>query len=290
MNILVTGASGFMGRSFCEFASKTGCQVTALTRTPSEFSDSGITAVQYDFLQSDPSTLALDHIDAVFHPAWIATPGEYWTSPLNQHFLEASLRFSESLSNVPSPPLLCVAGTCAEYLAQNSPLTENSPLNTTSQLPYINSKIKLHSQLAERYPKLSWARIFYPYGPGEHPSRLVSSAIEAMKNGEIFKLNAPHFQKDYIYIDDLSSAILSVFYNQLQGAVNIGTGTGTPLGLMLQKTTDFLPFQADVITPETADLPPLEITIADIRRLASTGWEPQTDLTEGLKKLVLSLA
>lgn len=290
MKLLVTGASGFIGRAFCEFASRAKHQVTALTRTPAAFDQSETTAIEYDFLKDTPSSLSLEGYDAVFHPAWISTPGEYWNSPLNAAFVEATLHFANALSAVPKPPQLCVAGTCAEYLPDKNPLSEEAPLNTNSRLSYIRSKLQLHERLAMSYPKLSWARIFYPYGPGEHSSRLVSSAIAAMKKGESFKLNAPHFQKDYIYIDDLCSAILSVIDKQLLGPVNIGSGEAVQLGALLQEATSHLSNQSEIETPNARDLPPLEITIADVGKLKATGWTPRTGITEGLKKLAHSLS
>jgi nucleoside-diphosphate-sugar epimerase len=62
-----------------------------------------------------------------------------------------------------------------------------------------------------------WTRIFYPYGPGEHPSRLCSSIIHKLVRDEKVVLKTPGSTKDYIFIEDLAEALLTVVEKRFTG-------------------------------------------------------------------------
>lgn len=289
MRILVTGASGFIGHNFCMAALSAGHEILALSRTRQIERHPNYHSQEFDFLTSKPNEINFEKVGAVLHTAWISTPGEYWTSPLNESFEKATLSFAEHLTGLEKPPFLCVSGTCAEYLPSLSPLREDSPLAINSEVPYIRSKLQLHESLAQVYPNLSWARIFYPYGPGEHPSRILSSAIQKLKSNQPFTLNSPHFKKDYIFIDDLSNALLTVIKKQLHGVINIGSGQPTELRTLIEKAKLPISSNSEILSPPDSEHAPIEITVADICKLKSTSWIPKTDLNSGLEKLAKSL-
>ncbi len=292
MNILVTGASGFIGRAFCIHAAANGHTITALSRTPNKLPrQSNIQPVAFDFLKTQISNINPDNYDACLHAAWISTPGIYRNSPLNKAFVDASIRLAKHLNQVDKPPFLCAIGTCAEYAPSHTPLTEDSPLNNATQESYIQSKIELYSILSSRLTNYSWPRIFYPYGPGEHPNRISSSAVRSFQENRPFHINSPNSEKDYIYIDDVSHALLNVITNKKQGPINIGSGTPTNLSYLVNTISRSFP-QNLLAKPNTQITPqqsPKEFTVADTTKLASTGWTARTSIETGLRKLIESI-
>ena len=133
-----------------------------------------------------------------------------------------------------------------------------------------------------------WGRIFYPYGPGEHPSRLCSSIIQKLQRGEKIVLKTPDSTKDYIYIDDLAAALLTVVERRFRGAINVGTGIGVSvreISLQLGAQMGRLELVGETTQPEPDPFP---FVVADARKLKSLGWRPRTGLEEGLTRLALS--
>src|SRR5262249_8666987 len=131
-----------------------------------------------------------------------------------------------------------------------------------------------------------WARIFYPYGVGEHPARLCSSIIHKLEANEPIVLKTPESTKDYIYIEDLAEAFLTVLEKQYQDVINLGTGLGHTV-LQIAETLARLmekPGLVKVAQPPVVD--PLGFVVADASRLRNLGWRPAHDLESGLQKLL----
>src|SRR4051812_47401369 len=120
MNILVTGATGFIGSHVVRALARTGHSVIAVTRSQvssSRLADitSPIQFVNADFLTADWNALLPSlKPDACVHAAWFMEAGKTFTSPQNLRFVQASLDFALALEKAGCKKLL-VTGTCFEY-------------------------------------------------------------------------------------------------------------------------------------------------------------------------------
>ena len=159
--------------------------------------------------------------------------------------------------------------------------------------PYARSKDALRRALEQDGGEFGfsfcWGRIFYPYGPGEHPERLCSSLARKLLRGERVVLRTPGSVKDYIFIEDLASAILTLVEGDVSGAVNLATGSGVTVRRVAE-TLGELVGAAGMIEAADPPLPdPLPRVVANASRLRSLGWEPRVSLPDGLSQLVRSL-
>ncbi len=227
--------------------------------------------------------------DVCIHAAWITTPGVYLESPENFRFLASSLQFLKLVRACGIKHIIGL-GTCVEYQIGREKLSEtHTPLAQTT--PYARCKNDLRLALeAEAKAEdflFSWARIFYPYGPGEHPSRLCSSIIQKLSRDEKIILKTPDSTKDYIYIDDLATALLAVAEKKFPGPINLGTGTGTTVRQIAQTLADLMgkPGLIEEVTPHEND--PLGYVVADATRLRSLDWQPGHTMEQGLEKLLI---
>lgn len=136
---------------------------------------------------------------------------------------------------------------------------------------------------------MAWARLFYPYGPGEHPSRLCSSLIRRFRQGEAVTLNTPFSIKDYLHIDDVGRALLRITETVHDGPINIGAGRGYSVLFIAQILAQMMgrPDLAQPSDHPTADL--LFHVVADNSRLRALGWSPQVELEAGLRGLIDAL-
>jgi len=301
VRLFITGATGFIGSHLTRLALAKNHQVLALTRTPTSFDgshwvpslDSKALKLAQGTLESIPWHLLRDFApDACIHTAWISTPGVYLNSSENQSHVEWGRSLFQGLAQANCGYVLGI-GTCIEYAGSLTPLNERtSALQPES--PYARAKAELRalteSELASTTTGFGWARLFYPYGPGEHPQRLLSSTISRLQRGDWVELKTPHSLKDYIHVTDVATALLRIAERRYGGPINVGTGVGTRVGDLVRtlarqmNRTDRLRLGPDQ-APQASDC-----LIADVQQLHSLGWKPEVPLELGLQALIQHLA
>jgi nucleoside-diphosphate-sugar epimerase len=293
MKIFVTGATGFIGRAFCRVASERGHQVLALCRSADSTLQQGIEKVTGTLAETPWGQVEHFSPDVVLHLAWVATPGVYLTSPENELWLKQSKTWFQKLSEI-GVPHIAGTGTCIEYAASAEPLNEaTSPLDPT--FPYSQAKAALFDWLRDGglgYSQTwSWFRVFYPYGPGEHPNRIFSSLIAQLSAGKSLALRTPRSVKDYIYIDDVALAMCQAFESGATGAINIGTGLGAAINELAMRLAQLLSADPALVQHATElAIDPTPTVIADNHKLRSIGWSQRTSLDAGLQRLIDSLS
>jgi dTDP-6-deoxy-L-talose 4-dehydrogenase (NAD+) len=298
--ILITGSTGFIGSAVLRQALAAGHEVGVLLRPghPATRTDSpastfpaspAVTALTGSMAQPPWEDLRRFSPDTLIHCAWIATPGVYLESPEN----ELHAQWSEALAlGLVEQGLrqLVVLGTCIEYRMGSARLHETeTPLEPTT--PYARAKDQLRRRLVEQladHPgvRMAWGRVFYPYGEGEHPARLCSSLISSLRRGDEVVLKTPESTKDYIHISDLAGAILRVAEAQMDGPVNLGTGSGVTVREIAERLATLLERTDRVRVASPAAPDPLGFIVANAGRLRKLGWEPKVTLESGLRRLI----
>lgn len=296
MKILVTGATGFIGSAFAKLALSQGHEIGGMM-LPTEIPPAHVPASdRMHWIKGTLADLPWREIeafkpDACVHFAWIATPGVYLESPENEKHLEWSLNLARRLKGIGLRQFIGV-GTCIEYKITNAPLNEDTtPVDPTTLYSRCKNALRetLEAEARKDGTHFCWGRVFYPYGVGEHPARLCSSLIQKLRRGEKLVLRTPHSTKDYIYIDDLASAILLTAEKQFQGTINWGTGVGLSVRQIADAVAAMLgrpELVAEVLPPE---IDPLGHVVADNARLKTLGWRQQFGLEAGLRSLMQSL-
>ena len=285
--ILVTGASGFIGSAVIRHALASGHDVAGLVRSSGRLPP-GAVEIPGDLASPPWEDIARFSPERVVHSAWISTPGVYLESPENEAHVDWSLRLACGLAERGVRRLL-VLGTCIEYQTLQGVCSEDlTPIRPSST--YARAKARLHENLnrdlAGTGVGLSWGRVFYPYGEGEHPARLCSSLVARFRRGETAELRTPDSAKDYIHIDDLAAAILTVVTSDSTGAVNLGTGEGVKVRGIAERIAASMGCPHLLRLPAVPAPDPVGDVVADVTRLRSLGWEPKVTLESGLRRLV----
>ncbi|MDB6132385.1 MAG: NAD-dependent epimerase/dehydratase [Verrucomicrobiales bacterium] len=300
MKILMTGASGFIGSAALSLAVSKGHDVTVLARPGSaagyrEKLERGGMSCEVIAAEHTGWAAAVQNrnFDSCLHLAWIAVPGQYLNSPENEQFAASTLAFADSLFKNGLPHFLG-AGTCIEYApGLTAPCREDiTPCAPVS--PYAIAKHRTHQSLAEmadRYSSaLGWARVFYPYGAGEHPGRTATTFLKTLAAGQPLVLKTGASRKDFIEVRDVASALVHLLGCGAGGAFNIGTGTGTGIRELALITAGLV--GADGSMVQDADPPavdPYAFHVADTTRLSAAGWQPAIPLKTGLGHLLQAL-
>jgi len=179
------------------------------------------------------------------------------------------------------------AGTCAEYDWSYSLLEEEkTPLHPSTL--YGKCKHLFEEQLGRlsEDASFSWAcaRIFFVYGPHQSENRFVSYIMNGLLSSTSPVCKYPNLIRDYIYVEDVASSLITILESNFEGAVNVGSGKGVSLGKlaeMIEKkiSSSFLLESAVRFERGTSESNSL---IASISKLTAIGWKPSFTLDEGL--------
>jgi nucleoside-diphosphate-sugar epimerase len=289
--VLLTGASGFIGRAAIEPLLRSGFEVHALARRRIE----SPAAVQWhcvDLFDAGPELDALISAirpDCLLHFAWYAEPGKYWQAGENVDCLCASLRLLRAF-HAAGGRRVAMAGSCAEYdWTLGAPLRETTPRKPATL--YGVCKNALQNVLAgysSQYGLSSaWGRVFIPYGPYEQPVRLVPDVICSILQGRVARCTSGEHIRDFIHVDDAAEAFVALLASDVTGAVNIGSGQGVAVKDVALKIAQRLG-RPDLLQlgaiPVRKDEPPA--LVADVRRLTDeVGFTPRT-IDKGLDLVI----
>ena len=293
MKILLTGPTGFIGSAFARLALQQGHGLAGLVipseTIPPDLIAAGSPVWLRGTLAEPPwNEIAAFKADVCVHTAWITAPGVYLESPENFAFLEASVKFLRQLREFGTRHILAL-GTCIEYQSSHQPLREDtSPVipATTYARCKNELRLKLEADAKKEDFRFCWGRVFYPYGPREHPSRLCSSIIQKLSRGEKLVLKTPRSTKDYIYIEDLAAAVLLLVEKQFHGTINLGTGIAVTVKEIARQLGEIMGKPELIEENNQSAVDPLDYVVADASRLHSLGWQPAHDLRRGLERVV----
>ena len=226
--VIVTGATGFVGQHFVPLLINAGFDVLAVSRDDARASSfdwfNKVRWIQHD-IGKDRWTAELEQNCALVHLAWPNLPN------YNEMFhLEANLpqsyMFIKDLVDRGVAEVL-VAGTCFEYGHVYGPINASSQCVPTT--PYGIAKNVLRQQLEQLSLKrsftLQWARLFYMYGTGQNPQSLPAQLDASIKRGDkSFNLSGGEQLRDYLSVEDAAHQLLNLMLSKSVGAVNVCSG------------------------------------------------------------------
>jgi nucleoside-diphosphate-sugar epimerase len=286
--VLLTGATGFIGRHAVAPMLAAGHELHAVTTREAPPAEDCVTWHRADLLESADVVREVSP-DVLLHLAWYVEPGRFWTSPLNVRWVEASLALLRAFADAQGRRAV-LAGTSAEYDWESAGERcdeERTPLRPATL--YGAAKHALH-RVAERYAEqvgfeLAWGRIFFVYGPGEPEGRLIPSVGRALLAGEPVLTTRGDQARDFMHVEDVAAAFAALADGGVTGAVNIGSGEPVTVGRVVDELAAAVG-RHDLLRPgalpeREGDPPRL---VADVTRLREeVGFTPRIGLAEGLR-------
>lgn len=285
--VLVTGATGFIGRHAIPTLVAAGHEVHAVTHGRGG-EGAGVTWHRADLL-AGAEVVADVAPEVLLHLAWYVEPGRFWTAPENVRWLEASLALLRAFQAAGGRRAV-VAGTSAEYdwdAVEERCVERRTPLRPATL--YGAAKHALHSVGAsyaeEAGFELAWGRIFFVYGPGEPDGRLVPSVGRALIAGRPVPTTSGEQVRDFMHVQDVADAFVALVGSDATGPINIASGDPVTVREVVDSLADIagrpeLPRPGE-LTEREGDPPRL---VADIARLrGEVGFAPRIGLREGLE-------
>jgi nucleoside-diphosphate-sugar epimerase len=291
--VLVTGASGFIGQHCLPSLVTNNFDVHAISSKPPGRLQADVTWHQTDLLNGKETKRLLGKVKAthLLHLAWYATPGKFWTSNENLRWLQAGIDLLEAFAENGGRRLVA-AGSCAEYEwgREESCSEASTPLSPATLYGACKHAFRTLLEPYAQLQDLSWAwgRIFFLYGPHEPESKLVASVVRALLQGQPAKCSHGRQVRDFLYIEDVADAFVTLLKSDLRGPINIGSGKPVSLREVLAEIGEQLNAQ-DLIHLDAVPPAPAEpsVLVADVSRLTNElKWRAKYDLHRGIEKTI----
>jgi nucleoside-diphosphate-sugar epimerase len=285
--VLITGASGFVGRHCLAPLCDTFDEVHATYTREAVAVDSRVRWHRTNLL--DP--MAVDTLIAatrpthLLHLAWVTEHGKYVHALENTAWLSASVRLASKFEEFGGRRIV-TAGTCFEYDLRHGHCHErNTPTAPATLYGSCKHALRLANDTsAAQSLSTAHARLFYLFGPHEDSRRLVPSIAQSLLAGRPARTSHGEQLRDYLCSIDAGSALVALLASEVRGPVNIASGAPVRLkeliGLLGEKLgrSDLIELGALATRP---DEPP--VITADISRLRDeVAWRPTRSLEQRL--------
>lgn len=232
-NVLITGATGFLGTYVLNELFLQGCNIIATSSGIEKAKESKwfnkVKYIPLDLKELDDTINYYEFFqrpNLMIHLAWEGLPN--YKSAF--HIEENLPRHSSFLRNMIRNGLtdLTVAGTCFEYGMQEGALNEN--MQTFPANPYAKAKDELRKSLEifrQQYSfSLKWVRLFYMYGKGQNPNSLLSQLDKALaENQKVFNMSGGQQERDYLPVEKIAEYIVKIaLQKEVEGIINCCNG------------------------------------------------------------------
>lgn len=302
MKILITGGAGFIGSNIAEKLVNQGYEVHIIDNLKTgKISNVPFLQRKYIHIQDIRNTeyinsLLLDiQFDYIIHLAAMVSVVETIAKPIesNQINIDATINLLESVRTYnPKVKKFIFASSAALYGDLPSlPKSVNDVLKPLS--PYAIQKLsgefyaKIYNDLYD-IPTTSF-RFFNVYGPKQNPESDYSGVISILNKKFEDKSTFTYLgdgkqTRDFVYIDDLVSAVMLVLKNdQTNGRVyNLGTGSETSLLEVYDAFIESFSYEIPVEF-KPARRGDIKYSVAEISPLKALGYTAKYNIKDGIK-------
>jgi nucleoside-diphosphate-sugar epimerase len=246
-HLLVIGGTGFIGHHLLRAAHQRSWQITSVSLNPPS-SERLVDGVRY--LHFDLTDLSSAKIHLVEDFEYVVNLGGYINHQLFQEggrtLIETHFIALQNLVEiVPSRKLkrFVQIGSSDEY--GNAPAPQHEELREQPISPYSLAKTActhflqmLHN--TENYPAVT-LRLFLTYGPGQGVNRFIPQIVLGCLGDKIFPTSAGNQLRDFYYVDDTVSAILTALVVPESNGeiINVGSGMGVSIREIIELVRAF---------------------------------------------------
>jgi len=291
--VLITGASGFIGRQCLPILAANGYAVQAVSRFPiPEVELPGVTWNEGSLLEPGFTTRLINRLqpDYLLHLAWYpASPGKFWSAPDNLRWVTTSLELFDAFRERGGKRLVA-AGSCAEYGLIEGECDEDKAQLLPTTLYGVSKHCVgnvLHAWSQQTHLSSAWARIFQLYGPAENPARVIPYVVRSLLRNQPAGCSQGTQIVDFLYAEDAASALIALLDSDVQGPVNVGSGKPLPLRTILEEVGTQTGRPHLIRFGERDSVHHVGGIWANTTKLIeNTPWKQRYALTEGIAKTI----
>ena len=296
LHVLVTGASGFVGRHVCTALKASGVRLSCLSRNLPEDA-----AEHYalDLLDAETVRQLLADLrpDCVIH---LAASRDGGTEPSGFRVtFDSNVRSAwnviEGCQALPDFKRFVFLGSFDEYGRAEPPYVETQQAQPTSA--YGLSKLAITQVLLGLYANYAFpAVVLRPtviYGPGQGDNMFLPALIRTLLAGQTYAMTRGEQTRDFLYVGDVVTAVLKTVQADasIDGSViNLGAGDSHSVKAVVDMVLREIP-SAIAAQVQFGAIPYRRHEAmryaANIERAAALlAWQPTTDLQRGLRSTI----
>jgi nucleoside-diphosphate-sugar epimerase len=252
----------------------------------------GVTWHEVNLLQDGAGERLAEAADAelLAHLAWYAAPGSFWQAPENELWIGATLALLRAFGEAGGRRAV-MAGSCAEYAWGEPVLRENdTPLEPATLYGACKHATHVAATAIARQLglTLAWGRVFFLYGAGEHPDRLVSGVARGLLAGEEVPTTEGSQRRDFLDVRDVAGALAALLASDVEGAVNVCSGEAVAVRDVVTRIAEEAAALERVRFGALEQRPgDPDAIVGDVRRLNDeVGFRPSVPLERGLAETV----
>ncbi|MDO4863048.1 MAG: NAD(P)-dependent oxidoreductase [Ruminococcus sp.] len=304
-NVVLTGATGFLGRHLAEDLCAEGFRVYAVIRPDSKNAallpkNERIVPMMIPLTKiSSAEALRNIPIDGFFHFAWPGVNREQiGDDTIHLRAASDSVEVLQSAVELGCRKFV-FAGSRSEYGIRNGPFSEDAVCAPGS--PYGAAKLAFANRAREICEsndiQFIHARIFSVYGSDDHPWSLIYSSVRGMLKNEPLDFSAGMHYWNFMYISDMTDLILTIYNNadRIRKAdnciFNIATDDIRRLRGFIEEmyavtgSSSILNFGGFQQSAESA-----MSVIPDTAKVKGMfDWKPRTAFSDGIRKMIAAM-
>ena len=301
MQILVTGAAGFLGSNLVVHLLNLGYEVIGIDdlSTGKLENLSNLKSTKFEFINADVRECKLPKVDGIFNLACPASPVHYQFDPVKtletnvlgtlnvlRHSKKHKIRLLQaSTSEVYGDPQ--VTPQSENYWGNVNPIGVRSCYDEGKRA----SETLCFDYLRQHSVDARVIRIFNTYGPkmAIGDGRVVSNfVVQALQNVDITIYGDGSQSRSFCFVDDLIDGISRVFFleKNINSPINLGNPTEYSMLELASNVVSLTQSKSKMIFKELPQDDPKrrrpDISLAN--RILD--WEPKISLEEGLKQTI----
>lgn len=291
IRVLVTGATGFIGRNLVEELSLRGYEVAGISKRGGMASNVLVDAVDCADAEALNRYCEGKSFDGVIHLA-ASVPSSFWDDVAKQSIIrnvKMTMNILEVCQKLSSNLLTYASSTSVYGYPEKLPVTEETFVQPDGFYPLGKFFGELLCQLYQNKYNLAITilRISAPYGPGMSKETVIKRFIkQALQSEDITLYGKGTRSQDFTYIEDVTHAVAQAYEAKATGIFNVSSGTSTSMEELARIVLKVLPKSKSEIVHTGIDDPQENYhgLFSFEKAGDSFGYEPKFSIEEGIRR------
>jgi UDP-glucose 4-epimerase len=289
--ILLTGATGFIGKNLVEKLSRAGYQFNGVSKSGGMLNGTLINALDCTDQEALNRYCEDKSFDGIIHLAASLSSSFYdETARLSVvQNVKMTMNLLEVFRKQSGGVFIYASSTSVYGYPERLPVTEETPAKPNGFYPLGKFFGELLCQQYQKEHNLCIAilRISAPYGPGMRRETVIDKFIrQALLSEAITLYGTGSRSQDFTYIEDVVNAIALAYEAKATGIFNISSGTSTSMKQLAEIVLSILPKSKSKVIYSGTDDPQEDYHAAfSFEKARKTfNYQPSFSLEEGLQR------
>jgi UDP-glucose 4-epimerase len=294
--ILIIGGAGFIGRNLIEQLTSLDYSIRLLDIIKPAWLNNKIEFYEGNFTSDSVIEHALSDINIVYHLASTTIPQTSNEDPIfdiRSNLIGTVKVLNLSIKKNIKKFVFVSSGGTVYGIPETCPIPETAPTNPICSYGIVKLAIEKYLKLFHNLHGLDCCslRVANPYGRYQRYDRahgvINVFCHKALNNEQIQIWGDGNLKRDFIYIDDAISAMISALkYNHKGDEINIGSGKSVSLNEIVSIIKQEIKEHLDVVYKPFRgfDVPDNSLDITKASKILN--WTPEVDLKSGILKTI----